>query len=279
MSPYTKLAVRSLGPTKAVTLEQHRDIPTYVPNSPTRGTRKHSTDPKPTDDGRWWEQGPCARQGHDSIWMQPSKFPKAEVHAAAALCARCPVKKQCSEQPYPHVGITAGKIHWDGARYAEEVKLCEQCLEPTSRKSRFCSQKCKDRWYYVVRVQEGEQPVGPLMAWFKNRPVTHIARECGVAVRTVYRWDEAGAIPGGSVRQIVNRLNVRIEDIWPTSNVRDIRTGVRSEATITNAAPNGEETGSVGTAPAPSKEPSDVTGGPLVSIVRHLPAPVKLSQG
>ena len=223
MAPYTKLAVRSLGPTKAVTREEHAQIPTYVPNSPSRGTRKHSTAPKPTDDGRWWEQGPCAGQGHDSVWLSPSKHPKHEVHAAASLCASCPVKAQCEAQPYPHVGITAGKIHWEGARYAEEVKLCEQCLDPTSRKSRFCSQKCKDRWYYVVRVQEGEQPYEPLRAWFGSKSISTVAKECGVAVRTVYRWDEAGVIPGGSVRQIVNRLHVRMEDIWPVEPERHLR--------------------------------------------------------
>lgn len=204
---------------------------TSAPPAPSGGTREHGSGPKPSP-LRWWEQGPCAKQGHESVWLSPSKFTKAEVHAAASLCATCPVKNQCSEQPYPHIGITAGKIHWDGARYAEEVKLCEQCLEPTSRKSRFCSQKCKDRWYYVVRVQEGEQPYEPLRAWFGSKSISTIAKECGVAVRTVYRWDEAGVIPGGSVRQIVNRLHVRIEDIWPVSNVVDIRTHVRFADTL-----------------------------------------------
>ena len=279
MAPYTKLAVRSLGPTKAVTLEQHAKIPTYVPNSPSRGTRKHSTQPKPTDDGRWWEQGPCARQGHESVWQKPSKFTKAEVHAAAALCAKCPVKKQCSEQPLPHVGITAGKIHWDGVKGSVEVRLCELCLEPMSRRGRFCSQTCKDRWHYRARIEEGEQQYGPLRAWFGNKPVSTMARECGVNVRTVYRWDASGVIPPGAVKQLTSRLGVQVEDIWPVSNVVDIRTGVRSSATITGAAPNGEKTASAGNAAASSKEPSEATGGPLVDIVRHLPAPVKFGRG
>lgn len=229
MAPYTKLAVRSLGPTKAVTREEHAKIPTYVPNSPSRGTRAHSTQPKPTDDGRWWEQGPCARQGHDSIWMQPSKFPKAEVHAAAALCARCPVKKQCSEQPYPHVGITAGKIHWDGVKGSVEVRLCELCLEPMSRRGRFCSQTCKDRWHYRARIEEGEQQYGPLRAWFGSKPVSTMARECGVNVRTVYRWDASGVIPPGAVKQIVNRLGVNVETIWgATAHVEGLTANKRA---------------------------------------------------
>jgi len=254
MGPYTKLAVRTLGPATGLTLEQHAKVPTYVPNSPSRGTRRQGEGPKP-DDGRWWEQGPCARQGHDSVWLSPSKHAKADVYAAAAKCQTCPVKEQCEAQPYPHVGITAGRIHWDGAAAATNVRLCEQCLEPMSRKSRFCSQKCKDRWYYVVRVQEGEQPVGPLMAYFKNRPVTHIARECGVAVRTVYRWDEAGVIPGGAVRQIVNRLHVRIEDIWPDRARQMVVTG------------------------DPSEDTTDCTGDASMSNVRHLPTFVKFGPG
>ncbi len=253
MSPYTKLAVRSLGPTKAVTREEHAQIPTYVPNSPSRGTRKHSTQPKPTDDGRWWEQGPCARQGHDSIWMQPSKFPKAEVHAAASLCAKCPVKVQCAAQPYPHVGITAGKIHWDGVKGSVEVRLCELCLEPMSRRGRFCSQTCKDRWHYRARIEEGEQQYGPLRAWFGSKSVTTMAKECGVAVRTVYRWDASGVIPPGAVKQLTSRLGVQVEDIWP-DNVIDIRTRVRSGATLVGYT---SESGAAGNSPDSDRSPME----------------------
>ena len=165
---------------------------------------------------RWWEQGPCAKQGHESVWLSPSKFTKAEVHAAASLCARCPVRKECAAQPLPHVGITAGKIHWDGARASVEVRLCELCLEPMSRRGRFCSTSCKDRWHYRARIEEGEQQYGPLRAWFGSKPVSTMARECGVNVRTVYRWDASGVISAGAVKQLTNRLGVQVEDIWPT---------------------------------------------------------------
>ena len=206
---------------------------TSAPPAPSGGTREHGSGPKPSP-LRWWEQGPCAKQGHESVWLSPSKFTKAEVHAAASLCARCPVRKECAAQPLPHVGITAGKIHWDGARASVEVRLCELCLEPMSRRGRFCSTSCKDRWHYRARIEEGEQQYAPLRAWFGRKPVSTMARECGVAVRTVYRWDAAGVISAGAVKQLTNRLGVQVEDIWGATNVVDIRTHVRFPSTLSH---------------------------------------------
>lgn len=189
-----------------------------APPAPSGGSRL--TERVPTVRVRWWEQGPCAGQGHGSVWLSPSKYPKDEVHAAASLCAGCPVRKECDEQPYPHVGITAGKIHWDGVKGSVEVRLCEQCIEPMSRKGRFCSSTCKDRWHYLARIEEGEQQWLPLREWFRDLPVSTIARECGVAVRTVYRWDAAGVISAGAVKQLTKRLGVDIETIWPERHLR-----------------------------------------------------------
>jgi hypothetical protein len=58
-------------------------------------------------------------------------------------------------------------------------------------------------------------------------------------------------------------------------STRSRPTGEQASAIVEGAAQNGEETGSVGTAPAPSEGHPDTTGGPLVTILSHPPARVK----
>lgn len=99
MSPYTRLAVRTLGPAQGLTLEEHREMPTHVPNSPSRGSRNVALRVVPNDDLEWKNDGACVREsvdlfygdGHDGVKTQ------ATNRDAKKVCARCPVEDRCLE--------------------------------------------------------------------------------------------------------------------------------------------------------------------------------------
>jgi len=146
MAPYTKLAVRSLGPTKAVTREEHAKIPTYVPASPSRGSRL--TERVKTSD-RWWERALC--QGDEwrgrRVWIEPHKHPRSEVAAAVALCARCPVRAECAADDCGWC-IQGGVAHVSKPAETQprpkRLLVCEWCAVQFSGMSRkFCSDGCR----------------------------------------------------------------------------------------------------------------------------------------
>lgn len=100
MAPYTKLAVRSLGPTKAVTLEQHAKIPTYVPKPPARGTRQHGL--RVVASPEWKSQAACKDEPKALFYGpdegdEPRSGPKTQQSnlAAKKVCARCAVQDEC----------------------------------------------------------------------------------------------------------------------------------------------------------------------------------------
>ena len=284
MSPYTKLAVRSLGPTKAVTLEEHRDIPTYVPNSPSRGTRRRGAGPKPQP-GPWQERALCRGQGnkYGNVWMYPDLHPRWVAKAAAATCATCPVIEQCKAEKFGF-GISAGVI-----RYSEPanrlappptpvptkvaVKVCGCGKEFTGPKA-HCSRECVERVLAEIaarRERFSALSTKPLLKMLAPMTGLRIAELCGVSTRTVFRWKQGATVTLRQAERIANRLGVDVESLWPETCV-SLSTGEQVRGSLAR-----EEADRL-RRPAPLSDTPIAPEAP-VSNVRHLPAPVKLSRG
>lgn len=96
MSPYTKLSVRTLGPATGLTLDAHRQVPTHVPNSPSRGTRRHGdlfAVPQRQD---WWDHAVCAAKPTELFFgAREAAKTAASNRAAKKVCATCSVQDPC----------------------------------------------------------------------------------------------------------------------------------------------------------------------------------------
>lgn len=193
-----------------------------APPPPARGTREHGNRiPLPAD---WWTRGACygETKEHGSVWLYPSLHPRSVVNAARRRCDTCPVLAECDTQPFPRVGITAGRIFWDTQnRPVEADKFCAWCDEPISARRKFCSDHCRGRWHYQETLAAGALPVEPFLVYMGDRSVKAIAKLCGVVPRTVNRWKESGVVPGPAVQQVTNRLGIEACEIWADTTQGD----------------------------------------------------------
>jgi hypothetical protein len=136
----------------------------------------HALLESPSTDDHWMDRANCL--GVDPNLMQPERATEAEVAAAKAVCAGCPVLEQCrahAEAQTPAYGVHAGE--WWGDEPVWQIdKRCEytECgavfrVDRDTRvgqRARFCSGRCRvasHRAEVAAREAEREAQAQPVL--------------------------------------------------------------------------------------------------------------------
>ena len=138
---------------------------------------------------REWRERAACRGGVDPDLFFPAAESgaarRAQVRAAKAVCARCPVRSECLEEALIRIpyGIAGGLTE----RERQRLRRTHRAIT-TAPKEEAAAEVCvwaggpRDGWTRVQRAGTGRA----LLA--AGRQAGQVAHECGVSTRTMQRW-------------------------------------------------------------------------------------------
>jgi hypothetical protein len=138
---------------------------------------------------REWRERAACRAGLDPDLFFPAAESgaarDAQVRAAKAVCARCPVRSECLDEALVRIpyGIAGGLTERERQRLRRTQRAITAAqVEEEEAAGEVWAEGPRDGWTRVQRAGTGRA----LLA--AGRQAGQVAHECGVSTRTVQRW-------------------------------------------------------------------------------------------
>jgi hypothetical protein len=135
---------------------------------------------------RQWRERAACRSGVDPDLFFPvaesGAARNAQVRAAKAVCARCPVRSECLDEALVRIpyGIAGGLTERERQRLRRTQRAITAA--PKEAAGEVWAEGPRDGWTRVQRAGTGRA----LLA--AGRQAGQVAQVCGVSTRTVQRW-------------------------------------------------------------------------------------------